>query len=189
MSTTQTALIVIGIVVVLLLAVGAWVMMRRQALRRRFGPEYDRVLQEQDSRGAAEHELRERERAHASLQLRELSPQAREEYSRQWQTLQARFIDEPEAAVGDADELVTHLISERGYPTGDYDEQLAHLSVEHARTLGDYREAHDISVRNRDGRASTEELRRAVVHFRALAAELLGESPVTTPTASDANHR
>jgi hypothetical protein len=92
--------------------------------------------------------------------------------------VQIQFVDNPEQAVGTADELVTRLIAERGYPTGDYDDQLANLSVDHARTLGHYRDAHEISTRSRNGEASTEDLRQALVHYRALFADLLGENPV-----------
>lgn len=189
MSNTTTILIVIGLIVVILLALAAWSVLRRQSLRRRFGPEYDRLVEEQDSRSAVEHELRERERRHATLQLKELSPESRTKYSAQWQLLQARFIDAPADAVGAADELVTRLIAERGYPVDDYDEQLAQLSVEHSRTLGDYRDAHEISLRNHNGEATTEDLRQAVVHYRALVAELLGDEPVHDQTPQNATHR
>ena len=92
--------------------------------------------------------------------------------------MQIQFVDNPGEAVATADDLTTKLITERGYPTGDYDDQLASLSAEHARTLGHYRDAHEISRRSRDGEASTEDLRQALVHYRALFADLLGENPV-----------
>jgi hypothetical protein len=143
-------------------------------------------VSQQDSRLAAERELREREKRHADLELRELSEESRARYSGAWQEIQARFVDAPNQAVGEADELVTRLIAERGYPTGDYDEQLAHLSVEHARTLEHYRDAHDINLLNERGEASTEQLRQALVHYRALFADLLGEpADFATPPQSD----
>jgi len=89
-------------------------------------------------------------------------------------------VDNPEQAVTTADDLVTRLIAERGYPTGDYDDQLPNLSVEHARTLSHYRDAHEISTRSANGEASTEDLRQALVHYRALFADLLGTEPVKT---------
>jgi hypothetical protein len=98
--------------------------------------------------------------------------------------VQIQFVDNPEHAVNTADDLVTRLIGERGYPTGDYDDRLANLSVEHARTLGHYRDAHDISLRNQRGEASTEDLRQALVHYRALFADLLGTEPVRTDAAA-----
>jgi hypothetical protein len=98
--------------------------------------------------------------------------------------VQIQFVDAPETAVSTADELTTRLIAERGYPTGDYDDQLASLSVEHARTLEHYRDAHAISERSKGGEASTEDLRQALVHYRALFADLLGGNPVRSEGAA-----
>ncbi|SCL12988.1 hypothetical protein [Micromonospora inyonensis] len=178
MSPTQVVVIVL---VVLVIAAGialAVVAGRRRQLRQRFGPEYDRVVAERASRSEAEKELRARERRHAELTLTPLSPESRTRYAAAWEEVQLRFVDTPAEAVGDADALVSRLVAERGYPTGDFDEQAAHLSVDHARTLARYREAHDIHLRNERGEASTEELRQAVVHYRALVADLLGTEPV-----------
>ncbi|MEV7231842.1 hypothetical protein AB0M79_33285 [Polymorphospora sp. NPDC051019] len=177
MSTTQIVVTLILVVVVVAAVAAALMFGRRRNLRNRFGPEYDRLLSERDSRADAERELRDRERRHAELTLTPLSPEARERYATEWEEIQARFVDSPAEAVGAADELVTRLVAERGYPTGDYDDQVSHLSVEHARTLGHYRDAHDIQVRNAKGEASTEELRQAIVHYRELLADLLGDAP------------
>lgn len=178
MSPTQVVVIVIVVLVVAALVAVAVVAARRRSLRQRFGPEYDRVLAERDSRSAAERELRDRERRHAELELTPLDPDSRARYAAAWEELQVRFVDSPAETVGDADELVSRLIAERGYPTGDFSDQIAHLSVEHARTLTHYRDAHEIRLRTERGEASTEELRQAVVHYRALFADLLGEEPV-----------
>ncbi|OZV78502.1 hypothetical protein CA850_20120 [Micromonospora echinospora] len=178
MSPTQVVVIVL---VVLVIAAGitlAVTAARRRQLRQRFGPEYDRVVAERASRSEAEKELRERERRHAELTLTPLDPESRARYATAWEEVQLRFVDTPAEAVGDADALVSRLVAERGYPTGDFDQQAAHLSVEHARTLTRYREAHEIHLRNERGEASTEELRQAVVHYRALVADLLGGEPV-----------
>ncbi|XTZ18080.1 hypothetical protein ACQSSU_12270 [Micromonospora echinospora] len=178
MSPTQVVVIVL---VVLVIAAGialAVTATRRRQLRQRFGPEYDRVVAERASRNEAEKELRERERRHAELTLTPLDPESRARYAAAWEEVQLRFVDAPAEAVGDADALVSRLVAERGYPTGDFDQQAAHLSVEHARTLTRYREAHEIHLRNERGEASTEELRQAVVHYRALVADLLGGEPV-----------
>lgn len=180
MSSTQVVVIVIVVLVIAALAAFAVVASRRRALRERFGPEYDRAVAEQDSRGAAERELRERERRHAELELTPLSPESRARYAAAWEELQVRFVDSPAETVGEADELVSRLIAERGYPTGDFSDQIAHLSVEHARTLTHYRDAHEIRQRNERGEAGTEDLRQALVHYRALFADLLGEDPVPT---------
>ena len=178
MSPTQVVVIVVVVLVLAALAAFAVVANRRRSLKQRFGPEYDRAVEEQDSRSAAERELRDRERRHAELELTPLSPESRAKYSAAWEELQVRFVDSPAETVGDADELVSRLIAERGYPTGDFSDQIAHLSVEHARTLTHYRDAHEIRLRNERGEAGTEELRQALVHYRALFADLLGEDPV-----------
>lgn len=178
MSPTGIVITVLAIVIVVVIGIVVWSSARRRALRTRFGPEYDRVVTEQSSRSAAEQELRDRERRHAELTITPLSDESRRRYATAWEEIQARFIDAPDQAVGAADDLVTRLIAERGYPTGDYSDQLAHLSVEHARTLTSYREAHDIHLRNQRGEASTEDLRQAVVHYRELFADLLGADPV-----------
>jgi hypothetical protein len=177
MSTVQIVVIVVLVVVVVLLGAAAWMVVRRRSLRERFGPEYDRVVAEQDSRLAAERELRARERRHAELDLRPLSEESRSRYATAWEEIQAKFVDAPNDAVGEADRLVTELIAERGYPTENYEEQLSHLSVDHARTLEHYRDAHEINLQNERGEASTEQLRVALVHYRALFSELLGETP------------
>ncbi|SCE95877.1 hypothetical protein GA0070607_3679 [Micromonospora coriariae] len=178
MSPTQIVVIVLVVLAIAALVVAVRTLGRRRALRGRFGPEYDRVVAEQDSRSAAERELRDRERRHAELTLTPLSLESRARYAAAWEELQVRFVDSPRETVGDADELVTRLIEEQGYPTGDFSDQIAHLSVDHARTLTNYRDAHEIHLRNSRGEASTEELRQAVVHYRALFADLLGEEPV-----------
>ena len=183
MSPTATIILI----VVLLLVVAAVVIGvqagRRRRLRKTFGPEYDRVVADTGNRTEAEKELLERTKRHARLELKPLSAESRTRYAAAWEEVQIRFVDNPGEAVATADELVTRLIAERGYPTGDYDERLADLSVEHAATLEHYRAAHDISRRSRDGDAETEDLRQALVHYRALFADLLGEDPVahTTP--------
>ena len=192
MSSTQVVVIVVVVLVLAALAAVAVIANRRRALRQRFGPEYDRAVAEQDSRSAAERELRERERRHAELELTPLSPESRARYAAAWEELQVRFVDSPTETVGEADELVSRLIAERGYPTGDFSEQLAHLSVEHARTLTHYRDAHEIRMRNERGEAGTEDLRQALVHYRVLFADLLGEEPVGNrppePRHSDPEH-
>ncbi|GLI00032.1 hypothetical protein [Phytohabitans aurantiacus] len=177
MSSTQIIVTVIVVLAVLAVAGIAWYWARRRALRERFGPEYDRAVEERESRAAAERELRERERRHSELQLKELSPESRQQYTTDWEEIQARFVEAPDEAVRAADELVSRLIAERGYPNDSYEEQVTHLSVEHARTLGHYRDAHEIYLENERGEASTERLRQALVHYRALFADLLGATP------------
>jgi hypothetical protein len=178
MSSTQIIILILALLVVAVVVVAAVMVARRQRLRQRFGPEYDRTLAERESRSEAEKELRDRERRHAELTLRPLSEESRAGYAEQWAQVQARFVDAPDQAVRDGDALVTRLVGEIGYPTENYEDQLATLSVEHARTLGHYRDAHDIFLRTERGEASTEQLRQALMHYRALFAELLGAEPV-----------
>src|SRR5437660_1944479 len=182
MNATLIIILVIAAVVVVALVVAAVTASRRRALRERFGPEYDRVVADKDSKRAAERELRDRERRHAELELKPLSPESKTRYAEEWTRVQAQFVDAPEDAVRAGDALVTRLLGEIGYPTDNYDDQLATLSVEHATTLGHYRDAHDIFLRADRGEASTEQLRQALVHYRALFAELLGDDPVPPAT-------
>jgi hypothetical protein len=178
MTSAQIALSIVVVFVVAAGGVAAWFFLRRRTLQRTFGPEYDRVVADQDSRGAAERELLSRERRHAELDIRPLEPTTRERYANEWRAAQARFVEDPAQAVVSGDQLVTQLVAERGYPTEEYSDQLSYLSVEHARTLGHYRAAHDIYLRAQRGEASTEELRQALVYLRELFADLLGETPV-----------
>ena len=180
-------LIIVALVIIAAIVYGVQAG-RRKKLQSTFGPEYDRVVADTGNRTEAEKELREREKRHAELELKELSPESQQRYRAAWEEVQIQFVDNPSEAVGTADELVTQLITERGYPTAEYDERLADLSVEHSNTLEHYRQAHEISERSAAGAAGTEDLRLALVHYRALFADLLGTDPVsTTPgtTTSD----
>jgi hypothetical protein len=181
---SPTALIVL--IVVVLLVIAAVVLgvraTRRRRLQSTFGPEYDRVVGDADSRSAGEKELLERQKRHEELDIRPLGAQSKATYSAAWEEVQIQFVDEPKQAVTTADQLVTRLMAERGYPTGDFEHRLATLSVGHARTLEHYRDAHAISDRNQRGEAETEDLRQALVHYRALFADLLGENPVKNTT-------
>jgi len=183
MSPTITVILIIVVLVVIAAVVYGLQAGRRRKLRSTFGPEYDRVVADTGSRAEAEKELRERERRHSELEIKELSPESQARYAQAWAEVQILFVDSPSEAVGTADDLVTRLMAERGYPTGGYDERVADLSVAHASTLQHYRDAHDISDRNKAGSASTEDLRVALVHYRALFADLLGTDPVPVSPA------
>jgi hypothetical protein len=176
MSTGTLLAIIIPVVVVLALAaVAASLMMRRRRLRDRFGPEYERTIEGSDNRLAAERELRERERRHDSLEIKPLPPVSRDRYKREWSSVQEDFVDRPEEAVHDADRLVTSLMHERGYPTEGFEQQVKDLSVEHGRTLEHYRAAHEVETLSTRSQATTEQLRGAMVHYRALFDELLSD--------------
>ncbi|WP_159930886.1 MULTISPECIES: hypothetical protein [Nocardia] len=176
MSAAVWAIIVVIAIVVVaaLVAFVVWPALRRQRLRRKFGPEYDRTVREHEDRKAAERELAERERRHAQLRLRELSDDEKRVYTTRWVEVQERFIDDPAGALTEADRLVTTIMAERGYPTENYEQQIADLSVEHAAPLGHYRAAHEIATRPTGTAVSTEDRRTAVVHYRELFEDLLG---------------
>jgi hypothetical protein len=177
MSTVIWVAVVVAAVVAII-AVGYFVLQqqRRHRLRDRFGPEYERTVQERDTRREAEQELTAREQRVNSLDIRPLDSETREAYAKKWMEVQERFVDAPGFAVTEADQLVTSVMAERGYPTEDFEQRLSDLSVVHGRTLGHYRQAHEISSRAAHQEASTEELRQAMVHYRALFEELLADS-------------
>nr|WP_055502932.1 hypothetical protein [Nonomuraea pusilla] len=176
--TTLVWVIVVVVALVAVAAVGYVVVQqqRRGRLRARFGPEYERVMAEYDSKRDAELDLMAREQRHAELDIRPLPEDARDAYARRWAEVQERFVDAPGFAVTEADQLVTAVMAERGYPTENFEQRLADLSVAHATTLDHYRAAHRISGRAARQEASTEELRQAMVHYRALFEELLQET-------------
>ncbi|MFF1607988.1 hypothetical protein ACFVYA_09430 [Amycolatopsis sp. NPDC058278] len=168
--------LIVLIVVVAVAVLGAviWLVtqeMQRKRLQQRFGPEYDRTVAEKDSPRAAQRELAERERRHKELDIRPLSASARERYAREWAQVQEKFVDQPSAAVAEADQVLNSLMAERGYPTEGYEQQVADLSVRHAKTLENYRAAH-ATQQKRDG-ASTEDLRDAMVRYRTVFEDLL----------------
>lgn len=171
-------LIAIGIVMILaLVAWSAYAGRRRRRLQDRFGPEYDRTVADAPSRREAESELTERQKRREELQVRPLAPESRDRYASRWHNTQARFVDEPEEAVGEADSLIQEVMRERGYPVEDFDQRASDLSVDHPEVISNYRAAHGISVANERGKASTEDLRTAMVHYRALFVELLETEP------------
>jgi hypothetical protein len=176
MSTGAIVAIIVVILIIAALLIAFATTRRRRRLRNRFGPEYDRAVSEHDSRREAEAELAQRERRVRELDIRPLSPTARAQYSSEWTAVQEQFVDAPQAAVTGAQTLVSAVLQDRGYPTDAFDQEVADLSVEHAATLDHFRAAHDISLRAEAGTASTEDLRQAMIHYRALFAELLGQS-------------
>jgi hypothetical protein len=174
MSTAIWVVIAVAVlIVVAAVGVFAFEQARTQRLRRRFGPEYDRAVEQSGDRRSAEKDLLGREQRHHELDLKELEPADRERYRREWTGLQEHFVDTPEAAVADADRLVTQVMRDRGYPTENFEDRVSLLSVEHGRTLDHYHRAHAISDRASHKEAGTEDLRQAMVHYRALFEDLL----------------
>jgi hypothetical protein len=164
--------IVLG--VVMILALWREGPKRRNArLQERFGPEYD-VAVEQYGASRAARVLEARERRVSKLPLRSLSPAERASFAQSWLLAQNEFVDAPHQAVRNAHELVQRTMYARGYPVDDFDQCVADLSVDYGDIVQHYRAAHSLDQANRAGRADTEELRQALVHYRALFEELLG---------------
>ncbi len=166
------------LVVALLLALGAaaWLYLQKrktEQLRGSFGPEYERAVQETGDRRKAESELEERKERVEQLNIRALEPREREQFAERWKSAQAQFVDDPKGAIKEADRLVAEVMQARGYPVGDFEQRAADISVDHPHVVQNYRAAHEIALRNGRGEAETEDLRKALVHYRALFEELL----------------
>ena len=175
-------LIAIVAVVALLVIVAVVLYNRRNSsarLKEKFGPEYDRVVRQQGDPRLAENVLVERERRVSALKLRDLPTAERDRYLHQWTFVQKQFVDDPRGAVNEADRLVTDVMSSRGYPMSEFDRRAEDISVHYPETVGNYRAAHDIVLRHAKGQSTTEDLRRAMVHFRSLFDELLGVKAAT----------
>jgi hypothetical protein len=142
-------------------------------LQDQFGREYDRTVDKAGGRREAERELAERQKRHDELELKPLPPEARERYLQQWQQTQSRFVDDPTGAVAEADDLVNRVMRDRGYPVDDFEQRAADISVEHPELVERYRTANGIARASEQGKASTEDLRHSVRHYRALFVELL----------------
>jgi FtsZ-interacting cell division protein ZipA len=172
-----TALVVVGVIVLAaIVAVGLFLAMKRRRsteLRQRFGPEYDRALEGHRDRRSAEQDLSDRERRARGLQLRPLSEDERQGFSRAWASVQRRFVDDPSGAVSEAQALLEAVMRQRGYPTSSFEEEVALLSVHHPGTVQHYRAAQALAEEPQDGDAATEQIRQAVIHYRVLFEELL----------------
>ena len=180
MDTTLIIAIVV-VAVIVLLAVGAYMLMRQREssrLRERFGPEYDRTVEEAGGRRDAERELSERTQRVEKLRLREIEPDQRSAFAEAWRSTQTRFVDDPAKAIDEADSLVQRVMDSRGYPISNFEQQAADISVDHPEVVTNYRAAHTIAMNSAHGEATTEDLRQAMVHYRALFSELLGAAPV-----------
>jgi hypothetical protein len=169
-------MMVVALMIIALLAIAMWLHFRRhesQTLERRFGPEYQRTVEELGSRPKAEAELKARQKRVEQLEIVALAPAEAARFSDAWRSLQARFVDNPKGALADADRLVRELMQKRGYPMGDFERRAADISVHHPSVVEHYRAAHDIALRDERGEVDTEGMRQAVIHYRALFGELL----------------
>jgi len=169
MSTGAIIGIIIAVIVVIAIVVVASAVTRRARLRRQFGPEYDRLVQ-QVGRKQAETQLTARQRRVQELNIHELTPEQRASYSGDWTAVQERFVDTPAEAVGAADTLIWAVMRDRGYPANDRNTSMDALSVHHAGSLDGYRKTQEV----RPETASTEQLREAMIRYRALFEDLTG---------------
>jgi hypothetical protein len=171
---TSTA-IILAIVVILIGGAVAWIMMQRRTgeLRKRFGPEYDRVISERGDARQAESELAARQKRVDRLDIHPIELAERERFTEAWRATQARFVDAPAEAIKDADRLVAEVMQARGYPVGDFEQRAADVSVDHPIVVENYRAARAIALANERGETGTEDLRQAIVHYRALFEDLL----------------
>ena len=175
---TQTLALIIAVAVILVAAIGWLVYSNAQSrrLRERFGPEYDATVSRLGSKAKAEAELKRREKRVASFEIVPLAPAEATRFSQAWTRLQGSFVDDPKGVLIEADRLVRELLLKRGYPVADFELRAADISVDHPVVVNNYRAAQRIVSLDQRGEASTEDLRKAVVHFRALFDELLGKT-------------
>jgi hypothetical protein len=181
------AWIVLLVVVVVIVGFLAWQAGQRRRSRRlqeRFGPEYDRTVEAAGKRGDAEADLEAREQRIDSFEIRPLDETDQERFRERWRAVQALFVDDPASAVGQADVLIGDVMRARGYPVGDFERRAADVSVNHPQVVEHYRTAHGIAAQQRAGDGDTEQLRQAVVHYRALFADLL-DLPNDAPVRAD----
>ena len=173
MSATTVVILVAVIVVV---AIAAWIFYRKQRsqkLRSHFGPEYERAFREYGGAEKAEEALAARQKRMEKVHIHSLADPEREKFANLWTGVQSRFVDDPRGSIREADRLVTEVMVARGYPMSDFERRVDDISVDHPHVVSNYRVAHDIAVADQNGKASTEDLRHAVVCYRQLFEELL----------------
>lgn len=169
---TWTWIAVVALVVLVAMVLMLLARRRSAGLRERFGPEYNRAVEASGIRGG-EAELVGRAKRHDELHIIALSEPERLSYAQRWRSTQERFVDRPAEAVDEAEQLLTEVMEQRGYPVTDFEEQADLVSVDHPQMVEDYRIAHRIHVRNLDRQASTEDLREALLRYRSLFDGLL----------------
>jgi hypothetical protein len=178
LSTIQIA-IIIAVVALLVAGIAILFSIRKrktERLRTQFGgAEYNRAVKEGGSRQKAEAVLDKRADRVESFHMQPLGPGDRARFVESWRGVQARFVDGPGGALTEADQLLRDVMSTRGYPVSDFEQRAADISVDHPLVLEHYRSAHEVAVRQTQGQASTEDLRQAIIHYRALFEELVGE--------------
>jgi hypothetical protein len=172
------------VIAVVLIGVVAWFALGRRRtgqLRQRFGPEYDHIVKTEGNIRKAEAALEARAKRVEALHIRPLDPGDATRFDASWRAVQARFVDDPRGAVTEADKLVGEVMAARGYPVGDFEQRVADISVDHPDVVMNYRAAREIAVLHAAGKASTEDLRQAMVHYRALFRDLLDSTAAPAP--------
>ena len=178
---TITLIVLIVCIVAVVLAFGAaiwWQRRRSHGLREDFGPEYERTLRDRGSKNRAERELDERRRRVRALDIRPLRPEQTERYRETWLAVQARFVDDPQSSLDDADRLISDVMQARGYPEEDFEHRVSDISVDHPETVGRYRKAHGILGAQSAGRPpQLDQLRDALLDYRRIFMEMLDDTP------------
>jgi hypothetical protein len=183
MDQNTMIIVAIAIAVAVVAMWFVWQRQRSSRLRDHFGDEYHREIERQGSLPKAEAALAAREKRVARLHIKPLIGDDAARFANAWRQIQTKFVDDPKGAVTEADKVVGEVMLARGYPVGDFEQQVADISVDHPDVVMNYRAAREIAEQHARGRASTEDLRQAMVHYRALFRDLL-ESP-GTPSGSD----
>ena len=179
--------LIIGFAVLVVIGIAAWYSLRKRRtarLRTQFGAEYDRAVKDDGGRRHAEARLKERTARVQSFNIRPLTAGDRARFGESWSRVQGRFVDGPGGAVTEADQLLRDVMSTRGYPVSDFAQRAADISVDHPLVMENYRTAHAIAVRQTQGQANTEDLRQAMIHYRTLFGELVGEAELTRTKAA-----
>jgi hypothetical protein len=172
MSTTTVILIAIAVLAVVFAVIMYMQKERTRHLQGKFGPEYERLAKIQGNQ-KAEQELLNRQKRIEKFHIRALNPSEIDRFSTEWRNVQTRFVDSPREAVADADRLIGEVMSNRGYPVSNFEQSAADISVDHPQVVENYRTAHMIAARDAAGKATTEDLRQAMMHYRSLFEDLL----------------
>jgi hypothetical protein len=185
--STLTLVIVIGVVLIGIVGIASAMFLRKhktERLQTRFGPEYARAVEESGGRRKAEAGLEQRQKRVEGFAIRPLAASDRERYLASWHKVQAEFVDDPKKSVSEADQLLGDVMSTRGYSVGEFEQRSADISVDHPLVVENYRAAHEIAMRHASGQATTEDLRQAMIHYRTLFDELVGEPEMARAVAA-----
>jgi hypothetical protein len=178
MTSAQLAVITVIVLILVALAIVAILRKRTEKLRAQFGPEYDRTVAETGNRFKAEAQLAKVEERVRRYELRPIAAADRDRFRQSWRAIQGKFVDAPSGALAEADQLLARVMQARGYPPTDFQNRALEISVDHGAVVENYRAGHEVVVRDARREATTEDLRKAMVHYRALFDELMQEEPV-----------